>query len=111
MALKEIPEIWEKVFKVIQELIEEYLVDLEHDYTDEPSEESADLSSLLRDLERLVDKAERSYVGGYTILAYNILLGVLEGLTELYSWLDIYLDKLRWSYGDIGYEEEEYKEE
>jgi hypothetical protein len=107
MPLKEIPEIWEKVFKVIQELIEERLTDLQHDYTEEPEEESRDLSSVIEDLEKLVDRAGKCYKGGYTILAYNILLGVLEGLTEIYSWLDIYLDKLRWAYGDIGYEDEE----
>jgi predicted phage gp36 major capsid-like protein len=96
MAMKEVLEIQNEVFRVIRRLMEEYLDDLERKYTEEPDEESADLLSLLRDLERLVDKAERSYVGGYTIFAYNVLLGVLEGLSEVYEWLQIYLDKLRW---------------
>jgi hypothetical protein len=95
MAMKEFHEIWNEVFKVIQKLKDKYLYDLWHDYTEEPDEESADLSILLRDLEKLVDKAERSYVGGYTIFAYNVLLGVLEGLSELYEDLQIYLEKLR----------------
>jgi len=95
MAMKEVQEIQDEVFRVIQRLIEKYLDDLEFEYTVEPDYESMDLSSLLRDLERLVDKAERSTVGGYTIIAYNVLLGVLEGLGELYEWLQVYLDKLR----------------
>lgn len=96
MAVKEVPEISNEVFRVIQRLIEKYLVDLEHEYTVEPDFESADLSSMLRDLERLIDKAERSTEGGYTIFAYSVLLGVLEGLQEVYDWLQVYLEKLKW---------------
>jgi hypothetical protein len=95
MAMKEVQEIQDEVFRVIQRLIEKYLDDLEHDYTVEPDYESMDLSDLLKGLERLVDKAERSTVGGYTIIAYNVLLGVLEGLSDLYEWLQVYLDKLQ----------------
>jgi hypothetical protein len=95
MAVKEFPEISNEVFRVIQKLIEKYLVDLEHEYTVEPDYESMDLSDLLRDLERLVDKVERSTEGGYTIFAYSVLLGVLEGLSDLYDWLQIYIEKLK----------------
>jgi len=111
MSLKEYPEIQRRVFKVIQRLIEDIIKDLEYEHTDEPWWEKRDLESLMRYLDELISKVRGFTVGGYTIFAYNVLLGVREGLEELLMWLEAWLDNLE---SDFAYElpeEEEGEEE
>jgi hypothetical protein len=50
------------------------------EYTVDLRAEREDLEKLLEDLRRLVNKAKRFHEGGYTIFAYEVLVGVYLGM-------------------------------
>jgi len=101
MEMKESPKVRGDILKVIEWLMEKYLYKLRDMYTENPEEEAKDLFVLLNDLERLVSKAKKSYVGGYTIFVYSVLLGVLEGLEEVNEDFYMYLKELRSTFEEI----------
>lgn len=94
MALKEYPSIQAKVVSVIKELLEDKIDDLERRHLENPWTERGDLNSLISDLEKLIVNAEKFHEGGYTVFVYNVLLGVLEGVVEVFDRLDGWIDNL-----------------
>jgi len=107
MALKQYEEIQRKVVDAIDELIEKYLSHLRLDHERDPWKERRDLERFLDEFRVLLVKARKLQEGGYTVFAYNVLIGVWHALNGLLVMLEDWIEHLKLDFTEWGDEEEE----
>jgi hypothetical protein len=96
MALKLYSEIWRRVVEFIVGLMKRYIEELERRHSTDLLAEFEEIEDIVKGLERLVDRASKSYKGGWTIFVFNVLYGVLEALLEVLRVLKERIEELEY---------------
>ena len=115
MALKQYEEIQRKVIDAIDELIEKYFSRLYLEHDRDPWKERKDLERFLDEFRVLLVRARKLQEGGYTVFAYNVLIGVWHALNGLLSMLEDWIEHLKLDFTEWGdeteWDDEEEEEE
>jgi chaperonin cofactor prefoldin len=96
MELRLYSEIWKRVLEFIVGLLRRYIEELERRHSRDLWAELEEIEDIVKGLERLVDRASKSYEGGWTIFVFNVLYGVLEALIEVLEVLKERVEELEY---------------